>query len=74
MHWPQRNELILWELQDSPRALIESRGSLSQKTDVVEGDDVDGSTHLLTRSFVNEGIGVRLRVAARFVIRRRTVA
>ncbi len=54
VYWPTENKLILWvpHLYDD-KALVTSDRYLDLKTDVVEGNDVHGSTYLITRSFVN---------------------
>lgn len=51
VYWPDENKLILWEphLYDN-QALVGSKRYLDLTRDVVAGDDVHGSTYLLTRA------------------------
>ena len=72
VHWPQENKLILWEPQDTPRAMIRSRRYLDLKDDVVKGDDVGTSTYMITRSEAKETIDACRRVGARYVVTRRS--
>lgn len=54
VHWPTENRLILWEpQQDNPRAIVGSRRNLDLTRDVVDGNDVEGSTYRLTRATAN---------------------
>jgi hypothetical protein len=54
VYWPTEQKLILWvpHLYDD-EALVTSDRYLDLKRDVVDGNDVHGSTYLVTRSFVN---------------------
>ncbi len=54
VYWPTEQKLILWvpHLYDD-EALVTSDRYLDLKRDVVAGNDVHGSTYLVTRSFVN---------------------
>jgi len=54
VYWPTEQKLILWvpHLYDD-EALVTSDRYLDLKRDVVEGNDVHGSTYMVTRSFVN---------------------
>lgn len=57
VYWPTNNKLILWEIQpDNPRAIWESRRSLDLMKDVVSGNDVHGSTYMITRTYANHVI------------------
>ncbi len=55
VYWPSENKLILWtpDVTD-PATLVHSRRYLDLKRDVVTGDDVHGSTYLLSQHFVNQ--------------------
>jgi hypothetical protein len=57
VYWPTEQKLILWvpHLYDD-EALVTSDRYLDLKRDVVEGDDVHGSTYMVTRSFVNAAV------------------
>lgn len=57
VYWPRENKLILWEANlDDPDAISHSRRYLDLTRDVVEGDDVHGSSYLITRSWANSVI------------------
>ncbi len=51
VYWPTENKLILWipHLYDD-QALVRSKRYLDLRRDVVPGNDVHGSTYLLTRT------------------------
>ncbi len=57
VYWPTEQKLILWvpHLYDN-EALVTSDRYLDLKRDVVDGNDVHGSTYLVTRSFVNAAL------------------
>lgn len=57
VYWPDENKLILWRPdQDNPHAIAGSNRYLDLKRDVVEGNDVHGSTYKLTRASANSVI------------------
>ena len=57
VYWPQENKLILWlPDRDNPHAIAGSKRYLDLSRDVVAGNDVHGSTYLMTRQAVREKI------------------
>jgi hypothetical protein len=57
VYWPEEGKLILWRPdRDNPHAIAGSNRYLDLKLDVVEGNDVHGSTYRLTRATANEKI------------------
>ncbi len=55
--WRQENKLILWlPDKDNPHAIAGSKRTLDLTRDVVAGNDVHGSTYLMTRRTVDEKI------------------
>ena len=73
VHWPAEDKLILWEPQsDNSRAMLNSRRFLDLRRDVVTGDDVHGSTYLLTRSDADQTIAACRRYGTIFIIVRRS--
>jgi hypothetical protein len=57
VYWPQENKLILWlPDRDNPHAIAGSKRYLDLSRDVVAGNDVNGSTYLMTRQTVREKI------------------
>jgi hypothetical protein len=57
VYWPEEGKLILWRPdRDNPHAIAGSKRYLDLKRDVVEGNDVHGSTYRLTRSTADEKI------------------
>ena len=69
VYWPTNSKLILWEPQDSPRAILGSRRYLDLRRDVREGD-AGGSSYVLTRKFLNEVISACRRTGRDFLITR----
>ncbi|WP_234730741.1 hypothetical protein [Acidocella facilis] len=55
VYWSTEEKLILWvpHLYDD-EALVTSDRYLDLKRDVVDGNDVHGSTYMVTRAFVNK--------------------
>ena len=57
VYWPEEGKLILWRPdRDNPHAIAGSKRYLDLKRDVVEGNDVHGSTYRLTRATADEKI------------------
>jgi len=72
VQWLTQGRLILWEPQQNPKAIWESRRNLSLTKDVVAGADAGGSTYLMTRADVNRIIAACQRLGVRYTIERRT--
>ena len=72
VYWPEESKLILWvpDRYDS-QAIVHSRRYLDLKRDVVEGDDVHGSTYLLTRATANSKIRACQRFGTTYRLERR---
>ena len=57
VYWPEDDKLILWRPdRDNPHAIAGSKRYLDLKRDVVDGNDVHGSTYLLTRATADEKV------------------
>ncbi len=57
VYWPSANKLILWlPDRDNPHAIAGSKRYLDLTRDVVNGTDVHGSTHMLTRATADQKI------------------
>ena len=57
VYWPKENKLILWlSDKDNPHAIAGSKRYLDLIRNVVAGDDVHGSTYLMTRRTIDEKI------------------
>ena len=57
VYWPDDGKLILWRPdRDNPHAIAGSKRYLDLRRDVIAGDDVHGSTYLLTRATADEKI------------------
>lgn len=75
VHWLTRNRLILWEPQQgNPRAIAGSRRNLDLGRDVVTGNDVAGSTYMLTRASANRIIRACQKAGTRYRLTRKAAA
>ncbi|RZF63576.1 hypothetical protein EWE75_15465 [Sphingomonas populi] len=69
VYWPIERKLILWEASvDDPDPISRSRRYLDIRRDVVLGDDVHGSTYLVTRKWVDQVIAACKRYGTSFTI------
>lgn len=70
IHWVNRGALIWWEPSRPPMPLAQSRRYLSLTKDVVESEEMlQGSTYLVTRTWVNQLISNCAKTGDKFTIR-----
>jgi len=70
IHWPRKQQLILWDGGNRPSSLAHPRRKLDLRKDVVAAEaDIGGSTYLVTKAWVAQTLadcakhGRRYRVA-----------